>query len=87
MGIAYPIAAYGILLTLYDFLDAQGLLDSTGFSANFRSRTLALVAICINVLVIQYFMKRHSTRSMRGVLLSTFALAVFWIIYFKVITW
>ena len=86
IGLGMPVAAYGILLTIYDMLDKYGLLDGTGFSENFRARTLALVAICSNILVIQYFMKRYASKSMRGVLLSTFILAVIWILYFKVIS-
>ena len=86
IGIVIPIMGYGILLTLYDTLDQYGLLDGTGFSDNFRIRTLALVAICLNIIVIQFFMKRYANRSMRGVLLSTFVLAAIWIFYFKVIS-
>ena len=86
LGLIVPVMAYGILLTLYDLLDSYGLLDGTGFSENFRVRTLALVSICANIAVIQYFTKRYASQSMRGVLLSTFILAVIWIVYFKVIT-
>ncbi len=85
LGLAVPFAGYGILLTLYDLLDSFGLLDGTGFSENFRVRTLALVAICFNIIIIQYFLKRYASKSMRGVLLSTFILAAIWLFYFKVI--
>lgn len=86
LGIVVPIMGYGILLTIYDFLDQNGLLDGTGFAANFRERTLALVSICLNIIVIQFFMRRYANSSMRGVLISTFVLAAIWIFYFKVIT-
>jgi hypothetical protein len=82
LGLAIPFVGYALLLTLFEQLDAAGLLSSKGFSANFRQRTLTIVALCLNVIPFNYFYKRRHLHSMRGIAIVTVLYAVAWVIYY-----
>ena len=82
IGLFLPIAGYGILLVIYDWMDAAGLLSSSGFAPNFRDRTLGIVAICLNIIPLNAFQRKRFTQSMRGLVISTFIYVAIWFIYF-----
>lgn len=82
LGLAIPFVGYALLLTLFEQLDAAGLLNNKGFSANFRQRTLTIVALCLNVIPFNYFYKRRHLHSMRGIAIVTVLYAVAWVIYY-----
>ena len=79
VGVILPLCVYGILLLLYQFLDAIGVLSDVGFAEDFRTRTLALVAICANIIMMQTFRKRHfQHETIRGVLVASMVLVGIW---------
>ena len=78
-GIFVPIASYGILLTLYDGLDQMEFMQNSSFSPSFRTRTLSLVALCLNVLPIGFFQKRYMYNAMRGIVFPTLLFIGLWI--------
>ena len=82
LGICVPVALYGILLTIYDFMENQNLLANVSFSPTFRSRTLALVAICINLVLMRMFSRSYASDSMRGEVLATLVLVIIWVVRF-----
>lgn len=82
-GLAIPFVGYALLLTIFEQLDAAGLLNADGFSSSFRSRTLTIVAICLNLVPFNIFHRRRFTESMRGVVLPTFVYVIGWVIYFS----
>lgn len=82
IGLAVPFVGYALLLVIYEQLEAAGALSSSGFSVNFRQRTVALVAICLNLVPLSYFQRRYMTRSLRGLVLATLVLGVGWFWYF-----
>lgn len=82
VGICIPVMAYGILLTLYDQMDTWGWLNNKNISANFRTRTLALLGIVCNLIPFTYYRKKRKDESMRGVIFPTIAFVIFWMIYF-----
>jgi len=82
IGLFLPIAGYGILLMIYDWMEAAGLMSQTGFSENFRARTLGIVAVCLNIIPLNAFQRKRFTKSMRGLVLATIIYAVIWFIYF-----
>jgi len=82
LGLAIPFVGYALLLTLFEQLDAAGVLSSKGFSANFRQRTLTIVALCLNIIPFNYFYKQRHTNSMRGIAIITVVYAAAWVIYF-----
>lgn len=78
VALVLPIMFYGVLLTLYDLMDGKGWLTASGLSTNFRNRTLGLVALCLNLFLLQQFRKKYATQAMRGVVLATMIYVVLW---------
>ncbi len=82
LGLLLPVVGYALLLTLFEQLDAMELLSSKGFSQHFRQRTLAIVALCINLLPFNYFQRRRELQAMRGVSIVTVIYGLIWLGYF-----
>lgn len=78
VGILVPIAAYGILLTIYDLMVEMALTGSEGF----RERSLALFALCFNLLPFHYFRRRYMDNAMRGMIIPTMIYVGLWIYFF-----
>ena len=79
MGLVIPIVVYAILRILYELMDTLGVFSDIGFAEDFRVRTLILISICTNLLVMQFFRKsyyRHET--VRGMLIASMILVVIW---------
>lgn len=77
-GIVLPVVVYGILFLLYAFLDTMGVLSDIGFAEDFRTRTLGLVAICSNLILMQTFRKSYRNEIIRGILISSMVLVIIW---------
>jgi hypothetical protein len=82
VGICVPIAAYGILLTIYDFLDAHLIASDIGFAPEFRTRTLMLIAICSNLIPFHVYQRRRADNTMRGMVLPTIVYVGVWFYLF-----
>ncbi len=82
IGLVLPFVGYALLLMIYDGLESAGALSGRGFSANFRQRTLGIVAVCLNLIPLNFFQKKRLTQSMRGLVLATLVYAVIWFVYF-----
>lgn len=78
IGLAVPVIAYGILLTIYDFLEIRLLASDIGFSPDFRFRTLTLVAICCNLIPFHLYRRWHRDNTMRGLVLPTMLFIGYW---------
>lgn len=48
----------------------------------FQPRTVALMAICLNVLPMNYFRRRYHHKSLRGLVIGTMAMAALWFVYY-----
>lgn len=76
LGVSLVVTFIGYFLLLQiDGLIAQG-------QTIFRPRTLALAAICINVLPMNVFRRTYRTRSMKGLLIGVMGLAAVWFFYY-----
>ena len=78
IGILVPGIVYAILLTLYQLLDTMGVLSDIGFSEDFRVRTLALFAICSNLVLMSTYQKTHHNETIRGILMASMLLVGIW---------
>lgn len=79
LGIAVPVLVYGLLLLIYSFMDAVGVFSDFGFAEDFRTRTLALISICSNLLLMQSYRKSYRFHeTMRGALIATMILVGIW---------
>lgn len=78
VGTVFPIMLYGILLTIYDFLEIRLLASDVGFAPDFRSRTLALIAICGNLIPFNLYRRWGRDNTMRGMVLPTIGFVIYW---------
>ena len=81
-GLFLPMAGFSLLYFGYGALEQAGIVSEIGFSPFFRERTSAVVAICLNLIPLNLFMKRRATPAMRGTVLATVVYVIFWVIYF-----
>lgn len=82
-GLVLPFIGYALLILLFEQIEAAGLASSVGFSPTFRTRTLAVIAICLNLIPVNIFRRRRLTESMRGVVFATTFYVLVWVIYFS----
>ena len=79
IGLFVPIVLLGLLLSLFESL---GILK-TGAEITtvqiLKPRTLALLAICTNVLFMQTFSAMRWIHSMRGITIATFVCVCLWL--------
>lgn len=81
-GLLVPFVGYALLLMLYGWADDAGWLDRGGLSYNFRERTLALIAVALNLIPLSYFQRKYANRSVRGLVTATVILAFAWFFYY-----
>lgn len=84
LGILLPLAGFAILYQLFSLLEMWGAASGTGLSANFRERTLAIVAIALNLLPLNVYKRRRWENAMRGIVIATAILSVLWVLRYGV---
>jgi amino acid permease len=82
VGLCIPFASYGIILMIYDKLDYYEIFNPSGLAANFRERTIALLAIICNIIPLQIFNKKNLLDSMRGIVFPTLFYVILWMYYY-----
>lgn len=73
---------FGIGMALLCALLVHGILGSLanwGGKIILRERTVALIAICANLLLLQHFRTRFMGEALRGVAVATVAMAMLWL--------
>ncbi len=83
-GILLPTIGFLLLYNLFGLLEARGAASGEGFSQNFRERTLAIVAVALNLIPLNIYRKRRWDLAMRGVVIATAVLAFAWLFKFGV---
>jgi len=84
--ITFVIAGLGSLMVggLSDFFEARGSIDETTSSiSGRRSRTTYLIAICLNIISINYFKRLNWLEAQRGNVVGTFICAMIWLYFFR----
>lgn len=79
MGLLIPVTAYIFLNAVFDVLEMKNIASEEGLSANFRERTLAIVAIALNLWIMSSYRRRRWENAMRGVVIATSVLALVWV--------
>lgn len=77
VSLAVAFIAYALLLQAQDLI-----ADQMGRPFEFQDRSIALLAICLNVLPMNYFRRRYHNKSLRGLVIGTMLLAGAWFFYF-----
>ena len=83
IGILVPFIGYALLLEIYDRLAASGMISDIGLSETFRLRTIALLAICLNLIPFIIYNRKWFYNTMRGIVFPTVLYAIIWFIYFS----
>ncbi|HZV43961.1 MAG TPA: hypothetical protein VFF90_05765 [Saprospiraceae bacterium] len=81
IGIILPVVVYAVLFLLYSFLDSIGVFSDIGFAEDFRTRTLGLISICSNLILMQTIRKSYRNETTRGILIASMILVFIW--FFK----
>lgn len=78
-GLTVPFISYAVLLLVNEKI--SGLLFSSGSKEDMLldNKTIAILAICFNLIPFHLFDKRRQTKGMRGILISTFLLVLLWL--------
>ena len=71
MGIMLPMVFFGVLWGIVNLL-----------SMPFKMRTVALIGLCANIILIQAYSKIRANESVRGIVLATAGMAVLWFVNF-----
>ncbi|MEM9823734.1 MAG: hypothetical protein AAF985_21800 [Bacteroidota bacterium] len=83
LGLLIPFIGFAVLLEVYDQLEAAQVISDIGLSETFRKRTIALLAICFNLIPFRLFNRRRLHNSMRGVIFPTVLYVATWFFYFS----
>jgi len=83
LGLMIPFVGFALLLEIYDQLESAQIISDIGLSETFRKRTIALLAICFNLIPFSLFNRRRLHNSMRGVIFPTVLYVATWVIYFS----
>ena len=83
VGLLIPFIGYAVLLELYDQLEAAQIISDIGLSETFRKRTIALLAICFNLIPFSIFNRKRFYNSMRGIVFPTVIYVATWLFYFS----
>ncbi len=82
LGLVLPTVVFLILYQIFTILEMRGAASGTGLSENFRERTLAIVALAINVWPMRIFQNRRWEAAVRGIVVATTILAVSWVAFY-----
>ena len=84
LGIIIPFVGYALLITLYDNLDGMGWANNKNLSEDFRTRTLGLLAISLNLIPFAIYNKKRFTNTMRGLIFPTMLYVIIWFVRFGI---
>lgn len=86
-GFLTAFVGYAIILMIFEQINnlIRSGIETTGnevFDENFRKRTSAILAISLNILVLQWFNKNVLYKGTRGVVIATFLTVAIWLTIF-----
>ncbi len=84
ISIITPIVSFGIITMLFEVLADAGLMDHiTSSGASPREKTVALLAICCNLIPFNYFKNQRMDYAIRGCILPTMILVAYWLYRYR----
>ena len=82
LGILLPLAGFGLLYGIFGLLEELGWVSDIGFRPKFRERTIGIIAIALNVFLLNFYQKRRYTDTIRGIVIMTTIWVVLWLVLF-----
>jgi hypothetical protein len=83
VGLVLPFLGFWLWKGIFELLTLVNVMDPSGFSEDWRERTFALLAICMNIIPFQYYQKIRNDDTMRGLVFPTFLYVVLWVVIFR----
>ena len=83
VGLILPFVGFWLWKGIFELLTMANIMDPTGFSEDWRQRTFALLAICMNIIPFQYHQKKRNDDTMRGLVFPTVLYVITWVIFFR----
>ncbi|MEL6655999.1 MAG: hypothetical protein AAFY48_21335 [Bacteroidota bacterium] len=81
-GVLIPFVGYAILLMILEQLAANEALANQRLNFDFRTRTIGLLALALNLIPMRFFRKRRANQAIRGLVLATMAYGLVWVYFF-----
>ncbi|GJM32917.1 MAG: hypothetical protein DHS20C18_19180 [Saprospiraceae bacterium] len=82
LGLLIPFVGYALVLTIFEQLEALGLMSKIGMTPYFRERTSSILAISLNLLPLNFYQRRKYNETTRGLVVMTGVYVIAWLIYF-----
>ena len=84
IGITVPVLAYMAVEAVFALMTDAGWMDEVTEATSLkRKRTLALIALCFNLITVQFFKKKYLEKILNGVVYATLLYALIWLVVFK----
>ncbi len=83
LGLAIPFVGYAVILMFFEQVGASEWLNREARDITFRARTIAVLAICLNIIPFRYYQKQRYESSMRGVVFATLIYVGLWMFKFS----
>jgi hypothetical protein len=82
-GLVIPLVGVAVLMMIDETItDMDILLPNNNIYTGQKTRTLYLLAICLNLIAFQLYQNRKMDKALRGVGFATMIYAVAWFAYF-----
>ncbi len=82
LGLIIPFVGYALLLELLEYLGALGVINADGTPISMKPRTIALLALCLNLIPFQIYNSKRYVNVMRGISLPTIIYGIAWFVFF-----
>jgi len=82
LGVCIPFVGFATIQMLFEQLADMESLNPEMRTIFFRDRTIAILAICLNLIPFNIYKKWRFDQTMRGILFTTFLYVFAWIWYF-----
>ena len=87
LGFLTAFVGYAVILMIFEQINnlIRSASETPGneiFDENFRKRTSAILAISLNIIVLQWFNKNNLYNGTRGVIFATFLTVAIWLTIF-----
>ena len=83
LSLAVPFVGYAVILMIFEQIGASEWLNSEARTITFRARTIAVLAICLNIIPFRFYQKQRYEASMRGIILATMIYVGLWMFKFS----
>jgi len=84
IGATIPVIGFFMVEVIFGFMENIGIMDEVSISSgDKRQRTMALIAICFNIIPLQFLVRRRYDALIRGILIATFIYCAAWVYLFR----